>query len=52
MWTGLRTLFLALQYDAVTSLLVRGAEWAASGKVTIPLMDKARDFESVPDAHR
>lgn len=37
-----------LQHDAVTSLLVRGAEWAASGKVTIPLTDKARDFENVP----
>ena len=37
-----------LQYDAVTSLLVRGAEWAASGKVTIALKDKARDFDSTP----
>ncbi len=34
-----------LQYDAVTSLMVRGAEWAASGQVTIPLTDKAKDFE-------
>jgi len=37
-----------LQYDAVTSLLVRGAEWAASGRVTIPLKDKARNFEGAP----
>jgi type 1 glutamine amidotransferase len=37
-----------LQYDAVTSLLVRGAEWAASSKVTIALKDKAREFESTP----
>jgi hypothetical protein len=37
-----------LQYDAVTSLLVRGAEWAASGAVTIPLKDKVRDFETAP----
>jgi len=37
-----------LLYDAVTSLLVRGAEWAATGAVTIPLKDKARDFEAAP----
>lgn len=37
-----------LQYDAVTSLLVRGTEWAASGAVTIALKDKARDFEALP----
>jgi type 1 glutamine amidotransferase len=40
-----------LQYDGVTSLIVRGAEWAASGKVTVPLKDNAQAFaaEQVQD---
>jgi type 1 glutamine amidotransferase len=33
-----------LQYDGVTSLMVRGTEWAASGRVTIPLKDGAATF--------
>jgi uncharacterized protein len=33
-----------LQYDGVTSLIVRGAEWAASGKVSVPLKDNAKAF--------
>ncbi len=33
-----------LQYDAVTTLLTRGAEWAACGAVTIPMKDKAIAF--------
>jgi hypothetical protein len=37
-----------LQYDGVTSLMVRGAEWAASAQVTIPLKEKAADFPSAP----
>lgn len=34
----------ALAYDALTSLLVRGTEWAATGGVSIPLKDKALEF--------
>jgi len=34
----------ALQYDGVTSLLARGTEWAATGKVTVPLRDKAKAY--------
>ena len=33
-----------LMYDGVKSLMMRGTEWAASGKVTIPPYDKAADF--------
>jgi hypothetical protein len=33
-----------LRYDALISLLVRGAEWAATGRVTIPLKDKVLEF--------
>ena len=34
----------SLQYDGVTSLLARGTEWAATGKVTLPLKDKAKAY--------
>ncbi len=40
-----------IQYDGVKTLLVRGAEWAASGKVTIPAYDKATDYE-IPEQYR
>lgn len=33
-----------LAYDGVRSLLMRGAEWAATGKVTIAPYEKAADF--------
>lgn len=33
-----------LRYDALTSLVVRGTEWAATGSVTIPLTDKTAEF--------
>lgn len=33
-----------LMYDGVKSLLLRGTEWAATGKVTIKPFDKATDF--------
>lgn len=33
-----------LMYDGVKSLMMRGTEWAGSGKVTIPPYDKAKDF--------
>jgi uncharacterized protein len=33
-----------LMYDGVKTLLMRGTEWAASGKVTIPPYDKAAGF--------
>lgn len=33
-----------LMYDGVKSLLLRGTEWAASGKVTIAPFDKAGEF--------
>ena len=35
-----------VQYDAVMTLMRRGAEWAASGAVTIPLSDKTVAFTS------
>lgn len=34
-----------LQYDGVRGLIARGAEWAGSGEVTIPVEGVARDFE-------
>jgi uncharacterized protein len=37
-----------LAYDGVKTLLMRGAEWAATGKVTIPPYDKAADFPVSP----
>jgi type 1 glutamine amidotransferase len=33
-----------LQYDGVRGLIARGAEWAATGNVTIPVEDGARAF--------
>lgn len=33
-----------LMYDGVRTLMARGAEWAATGKVTIPPFDKAADY--------
>lgn len=33
-----------LQFDGLKTLMARGAEWAATGKVTIPPFDKAADF--------
>lgn len=33
-----------LQYDGVRGLIARGAEWAGSGAVTIPVEPVARDF--------
>lgn len=33
-----------LMYDGVKTLMMRGTEWAGSGKVTIPPYDKAADF--------
>lgn len=33
-----------LAYDGVRTLIGRGTEWAATGKVTIPPFDKAADF--------
>lgn len=35
-----------LQYDGVRSLIARGAEWAATGTVTIPLADGAKAFSA------
>lgn len=41
----------SLQYDGVASLLTRGTEWAATGKVTVPPRDKAKAY--LPeDVHR
>ncbi|UVO53098.1 ThuA domain-containing protein [Sphingomonas sp. SUN039] len=40
-----------LMYDGVKSLIMRGTEWAATGKVTIPPFDKAADFP-VPTSER
>jgi len=37
-----------LGYDAVRSLFQRGAEWAASGKVTIPPRPDAAAFAASP----
>lgn len=34
-----------IQYDGFKTLFARGAEWAATGKVTIAPYDKAADFE-------
>lgn len=34
-----------LQFDGVRGLIARGAEWAATGDVTIPLEDKVKAFE-------
>ena len=34
-----------LMYDGVRTLMARGAEWAATGKVTIPPYEKAAAFE-------
>lgn len=36
-----------LQFDGVRGLIARGAEWAGSGVVTIPVEDKARAFKVV-----
>ena len=33
-----------LQYDGVRGLIARGAEWAASGAVTIPVESGVKDF--------
>jgi type 1 glutamine amidotransferase len=33
-----------LQYDGVRGMIARGAEWAATGSVTIPVEEGARDF--------
>lgn len=33
-----------LQYAGVTTLITRGTEWAASGKVTVPVLDDAKTF--------
>jgi type 1 glutamine amidotransferase len=33
-----------LQYDGVQSLLIRGTEWVASGRVTLPLKEKAKAY--------
>lgn len=33
-----------LMYDPVRTLIARGAEWAATGKVTLPPFEKAADF--------
>lgn len=33
-----------LRYDGVMSLLTRGTEWAATGAVTVPLLDKAKAY--------
>jgi type 1 glutamine amidotransferase len=41
----------ALQFDGVRTLVTRGAEWAATGKVTIPALDKATGFD-IPEAYR
>jgi type 1 glutamine amidotransferase len=38
-----------LQYDGVRGLIARGAEWAATGEVTIPVEEGARAFE--PASH-
>lgn len=37
-----------MMYDGVKTLMARGAEWAATGKVTIPPYDKAADFPVTP----
>ena len=34
-----------LMFDGVQTLIARGAEWAATGKVTIPPLDKAAAFD-------
>lgn len=33
-----------LQYAGVTTLITRGTEWAASGKVTVPVQEDAKSF--------
>lgn len=35
-----------LQFDGVRGLIARGAEWAGSGEVTLPIEDKARAFQA------
>lgn len=37
-----------LQYDGVRGMIARGAEWAATGSVTLPVEEKARAFEVRP----
>lgn len=41
----------ALAADGVKTLITRGTEWAATGKVTIPPYDKAADFP-VPEGRK
>lgn len=40
-----------IDYDGVKTLLLRGTEWAATGKVTIAPFDKAADYP-IPDQYR
>lgn len=40
-----------LQFDGVRTLINRGTEWAATGKVTIPALDKATGYP-IPDQYR
>ena len=35
-----------IQYDGFRTLFARGAEWAATGAVTLPALDKAADYRS------
>jgi type 1 glutamine amidotransferase len=38
-----------LQYDGVRGLITRGAEWAATGEVTIPVEENSRAFVPAPN---
>ena len=40
-----------LMFDGVKTLIARGTEWAATGKVTIPPYDKAAAFD-IPEEYR
>jgi type 1 glutamine amidotransferase len=35
---------VALHFQPLQTLLLRGTEWAATGKVTLPVLDEAKDF--------
>lgn len=39
---------ISLHFQPLQSLLLRGAEWAATGKVTLPLPEDARDYPIRP----
>lgn len=38
-----------IQYDGFRTLFARGAEWAATGEVTLPALDKAVDYRTTAE---